>query len=423
MNSIVGFSEFQWRFRGGFKMSAILVNANVIDGLGGTFPGWLVMDRGRILAIGHAGDSLPEDLGQKGENEITDLNGKTLMPGMIDAHVHITADGSADLQAQITNDSPALTALKMAKNCQLSLQAGFTTVRDLGGRNHVNLEVRNAINSGLLQGPTVLSCGRVVCMTGGHGWYMGNEADGPDQIRRAVRQELKAGADVIKLMSTGGVLTMGVDPNARQLSCEELKAGIEEAHNAGRKTTTHALGIGGVANAIEAGIDCIEHGFFLTDELIEKMILKDIWLVPTIIPVIRLIEMGEAGRIPDWVKKKIVSYGDSWKMGAVRARKAGVKIALGTDTGTPFNFHGKNAEELVALVDIGFEPAEVIAATTIRAAELLGLAEDIGSLTSGKKADLVVVHGDPTRDISILSDPTKIVLVYKDGKKVFSQNV
>jgi imidazolonepropionase-like amidohydrolase len=255
-------------------------------------------------------------------------------------------------------------------------------------------------------------------MTGGHGWYMGNEADGADQIRRAVRQELKAGVDVIKFMSTGGVLTMGVDPNAPQLSCSELEAGIEEAHNAGRKTTTHAVGISGVRNAVEAGIDCIEHGFFLTDELIEKMIKKGVWLVPTIVPVIRLIEMGQAGQIPEWVKKKIDAYGESWKMGAVRARKAGIKIAMGTDTGTPFNNHGHNAEELACMVELGFEPTEVIAATTIRAAELLGLSDNIGSLTPGKRADLVIIDGDPLKEISMLSDPRRIVTVYKEGKDI-----
>jgi imidazolonepropionase-like amidohydrolase len=401
-------------------MLTIFKNAYLIDGLGRDFKGWLVTDRERILAVGQNQEALPEEIGSQADHDIVDLGGKTLLPGMIDAHVHITADGSPDLQAQITNDSPVLTALKMIKNCQQTLRAGFTTVRDLGGRQHVNLEVRNAINAELVDGPTVISCGRIVCMTGGHGWYMGNEADGPDQIRRAVRQELKAGADVIKFMSTGGVLTMGVDPNAPQLSCAELKAGVEEAHNAGCKTTTHAVGIGGVRNAIEAGIDCIEHGFFLTDELVEKMVSKNVWLVPTIVPVIRLIEMGAAGRIPEWVKQKIDAYGDSWKMGAIRARKAGIKIAMGTDTGTPFNFHGRNAEELIHMADLGFEPAEVIAITTIRAAELLGLSDDIGSLTPGKKADLVVVDGDPLNDISVLADPTRIVQVYKNGKPMVS---
>jgi len=399
-------------------MAIVFKNANVINGLGSVFWGWLVVDCGIILAVDQDGVSLPEGLGTRADDEIVDLSGKTILPGMIDAHVHITADGSADFQAQITNDSPVLTVLKMINNCQQLMRAGFTTVRDMGGRNHVNLEVRNAINTGLLVGPSIVSCGRIVCMTGGHGWFMGNEADGPDQVRRAVRQELKAGADVIKFMSTGGVLTMGVDPNAPQLSCEEMKAGIEEAHNAGRKTTTHALGIGGIQNAIEAGIDCIEHGFFLTDKLIEKMLKKDIWLVPTLVPVFREIDMGQAGRIPKWVKKKIDALGDTWKMGVIRARKAGIKIAMGTDAGTPFNPHGQNANELIHMVEIGFEPAEVIAATTIRAAELLGLSADIGSLTPGKKADLVVVDGDPMHDISILADPTRIIKVYKEGKQV-----
>jgi imidazolonepropionase-like amidohydrolase len=399
-------------------MPIIFKNAQIITAMNNNFRGWLVVVAEQIAALGSEAESIPDEFRSLPDNMIVDLNGKTLMPGMIDAHVHITAEGAPDLQAQMLNDSPVLTAIKTIKNCSDTLLAGFTTVRDMGGRNYVNLEIRNAINSGLIDGPTILSCGRIICMTGGHGWYMGNEADGPDYVRRAVRQELKAGADFIKLMSTGGVLTMGVDPNAPQLGLSELKSGIEEAHNAGRKTATHAIGIGGVRNAVEAGIDCIEHGFFLTDVLIEKMLKNDVWLVPTIIPVVRMIEMGRAGRLPEWVKKKIDAYGDSWKMGAIRSRKAGIKIAMGTDTGTPFNYHGHNADELSCMIDLGFEPSEVIAATTIRSAELLGLSEDIGSLAAGKKADLVIVDGDPLKDISLLSDLDRIVGVYRHGKEI-----
>jgi len=319
------------------------------------------------------------------------------------------------------NDSPAVTALKMANNCKASLRAGFTTVRDLGGRNHVNLEVRDAINAGLIEGPTVISCGRIVCITGGHGWYMGNEADGPDNIRRAVREELKAGADLIKFMSTGGVLTKGVDPNAPQLGYDELRAGIEEAHNAGKKTTTHAVGLGGVKNAVEAGIDCIEHGFFMSEEIIEKMAEQGTWHVPTIVPVARMIELGRSGGIPDWIMKKIDAYGDTWKMGAIRAREMGIKQAMGTDTGTPFNLHGTNAEELIQMVNMGFEPGEVIICATSRAAELLGVEQEVGSIAPGKKADLVIVDGDPLKDISILSNWEKIVRVYKNGNAVSSE--
>ncbi len=398
-------------------MATLFKNGQIISGSGKVIDkGWVLIEKNTIVAVGSTHDLPPKNA--DGVRESIDLNGMSLLPGMIDTHVHITADGSPNLQAQIINDGQALTAVKMLKNCRQTLNAGFTTVRDLGGRNYVNLEVRDALNAGLMEGPTVVSCGRVVCMTGGHGWFMGNEADGPDQVRRAVREELKQGVDLVKFMSTGGVLTKGVDPHAPQLGLEELRAGIEEAHNAGRKTTTHAIGMGGIKNAVEAGIDCIEHGFFLSEELAEQMAKKDVWLVPTLVPVIRLKEYEVVKFLPDWVNKKVDDYGETWKMGILNARKAGVKIAMGTDTGTPFNLHGQNAQELIHMVDAGLIPQEAIASVTSRAAELLGLEHELGSLVPGKKADFVIVDGNPLEDISVLADQSKIRMVYKNGIQV-----
>ena len=207
-------------------MAVVLDNVQLLDGMGQSRgPAWLVLDQGRIEALGDG--PLPESYHPL---QRLNLPGRTVMPGLIDAHVHLTADGSPDLMAQLLKDSPARAALKMARQAEATLEAGFVALRDLGGRDHVNIDVGRAIDEGEVPGPRVLSSGHVICMTGGHGWVMGLESDGPEAVRRAVRLEIKAGAKVIKFISTGGVLTKGVEPGQPQLSQEEINIGVEEAH-------------------------------------------------------------------------------------------------------------------------------------------------------------------------------------------------
>jgi imidazolonepropionase-like amidohydrolase len=400
------------------KQKTIFKNAAFIDGFGDFFEnGWLSIEGSKIDSVGFNGEPLPNS-SQNPETKVIDLSGHTVLPGLIDTHVHITATGAPDLAHQMLSESPSISALKAANNLANTLKAGFTTVRDLGGRNYVNLQVRDAIEEGLIPGSRVLSSGHVICITGGHGHFMGLESDGPYGVKYSVRKELKAGADLIKFISTGGVLTKGVDPMRYQFDFEEIQAGIIEAHKAGKKTSTHAQGTQGIAFAVKAGIDSVEHGYFLNEKIVEEMLKNDTFLVLTITSLTNIIDTGCKGGIPIWAVDKAKAVMEFAQKSHAMARKAGVKIAMGTDSGTPYNYHGANADELVKMVESGFTPMEALVAATTRAAELMGLNESLASLTPGKLADLLVVAGNPLDDISILTQPDCIESVFKAGIKI-----
>jgi imidazolonepropionase-like amidohydrolase len=264
----------------------------------------------------------------------------------------------------------------------------------------------------------MLCAGHLICMTGGHGWPIGCEADGVDGLRRAAREQLKAGADLVKMIATGGVLTPGSQPGAAQLTLEELRAGVEEAHRAGRKAAAHAQGSEGIRNAVLAGIDSVEHGFFLTTEVIGMMVERGVYLVPTLTAARAIVEHGKKSGIPPSAVDKAMAAWQEHEKSFAKAVEAGVKVAMGTDAGTPFNEHGRNAQELVLLVEHGMSEAEAILSATSRAAELLGIADSVGSISVGKVADLLVVKGDPLEDIAVLTDPESIGCVYQAGKLV-----
>jgi len=395
-------------------MKKLFTNGLIINGLGSyDKKGWVLIEKDKILAVGSPSDEPP-----KGENtEIINLGGKTLMPGLIDAHVHIVPDGSPDFAGQFA-EPLGVQAIKGARNAMRSLEAGITTVRDLGGKDYINLHVRDAVDTGLVEGCRILSSGHVLCMTGGHGWFTGIECDGPDALRRGARQEIKAGADCIKLIATGGVLTPNVNPSFPQLSQEEMQAAIEEAHNAGLKTATHAQGTPGIANAVRAGIDSVEHAYYLTQEIVDIMLEKGIFLIPTIISLTNIVNNAEGKGIPEWAVEKARRVMKAAKTSHTLARECGVRIAMGTDAGTPHNFHGENGNELAAMVDWGFSPMQAIVAATSSAADLLGLKDSIGTIEPGKKADLLVVNGNPLEDISLLGPDGAIEQVLKGGEPV-----
>ena len=245
-------------------MAIIFRKALIVDGRGGLLErGFVVVEKDRIAKVGKGTDP-----GEKNGHEIVDLEGRTILPGMIDCHVHLCIDGSADPIQSLRKDSEQLVTLKAAKNAYLSLSAGVTTLRDLGSLKGITVSLRDAINLGITIGPRIVCCNQAVCITGGQGWEFSRQADGVDEVRQAVREQLRAGANVIKLMSTGGVMTPGIDPGAAQFTYEELRAGVEEAHKAGRKAASHAQGNEGIKNSLRAGIDTIEHGIFLDDEAI-----------------------------------------------------------------------------------------------------------------------------------------------------------
>ncbi|WP_088008854.1 metal-dependent hydrolase family protein [Indiicoccus explosivorum] len=368
----------------------------------------IVVEGGRIVAAGDEAVRMTAD-------ETVDGSGKTAVPGFFDMHVHLGMDGDADPFAQIEKDSQATAAYRHYVNGQKQLKAGVTSVRNLGSKWHIDLEFRNAVNAGLMAGPAVYGSGQAIVMTGGHGYPFSTEADGEDGVRKAARSTLKAGADVLKLMATGGVMTPGVDPGSPQLSEKEMRAAVEEAKHAGKTTASHAQGTEGIQNAVRAGITTIEHGIFLDDETIELMLEYGTVLVPTLAAPYYIVQNAESGAIPPHAVKKAVHCFDVHQESFRKALKAGVKIAAGTDAGTPFNLHGDFAKELELMNAYGMPVRDIITAATYHAAETLNVHHKTGSLEKGKTADFVLLNGDPEDGIGAFRD---VHAVYKEGGRV-----
>ena len=392
-------------------MAVVFRNGNVIVGTGKVIEkGTVVINGNMITFVGPMKRFRPSK-----KDDVFDISGKTILPGLIDAHVHLCLDGSPDPMTSVSKDSIPQLTLKAAYYARRTLEAGVTTIRDMGGRDYVDIAIRDGIESGLLQGPRMICSGRLVCMTGGHGWQFGREASGVDGVREAVREQLKMGVNFIKLIATGGVMTKGMDPGATQFTLEELMAGVEEARKAGRRTATHAQGTEGIKNSLWAGVNSIEHGFFLDDEAIELMLEMNAYLVPTLSAPYQIIRGGVKGGVPRFAVEKSKSVMKSHFQSVRRAYKSKIPIAMGTDAGTPFNCHGENLKETELLVKAGLTPMEAIVATTKTASEALGLEKKIGTLEKGKLADLVVVDGDPLDDISLLQKKDKMLAIMKEG--------
>jgi imidazolonepropionase-like amidohydrolase len=393
-------------------MAIVFRNGNVIIGDGEVIDkGTVTVDGNLLKFVGPGKKYSPSK-----KDAVFDISGKTLLPGLIDAHIHICVDGSPDPMTSLLKDSVPQVTLKAADHARRTLEAGVTTVRDMGGKDYVDLAIRDGIESGILQGPRMLCSGKLVCMTGGHGWQFGREANGVDEVRAAVREQLRAGADLIKLMATGGIMTKGVEPGSTQFTLEELIAGVEEARKAGRRTATHAQGTEGIKNALWAGINSIEHSFFLDDEAIDLLLEMKAFVVPTLCAPYHIIKAGTRKGVPAFAVEKSMKVMKSHWESVKKARKAGVPIAMGTDAGTPFNRHGENLKEMELLVKVGFTPMEAIVATTKTASEVLGLEKRIGTLEKGKLADLVVLDRDPLKDITLFQKKDSLLAIMKEGR-------
>lgn len=389
----------------------ILTEALLLDGTGAPpRPGAAVaVEDGRIVDVGE---------GAAGEGPRLDLGGRALLPGLVNAHVHLCLDGSADPVSAMQREPAALTALRAALHARATLEAGVTTVRDLGGRDYVELAVRRAVEEGLWPGPRILAAGKVICMTGGHGHWIGREADGPDEVRKAVREQLRAGADLVKVIATGGVMTPGVEPGAAQLGPDELRAAVEEAAKAGRRVAAHAQGTRGIADAVEAGVASIEHGIFLTEGTLEAMRARGTVLVPTLVAAARIAEAPPGAGVPAWMVAKSRAVVEAHGASFVRAARAGVRIAAGSDAGTPLNPHGSLLPELRLMARHGMSAAECLRAATATAAELLGVGDRLGRVAPGYLADLVAVEGNPAEDLEALD---RVVLVVARGRVVVNR--
>ena len=384
--------------------------ARVFDGKSkrGTEDGAVVIEGDRIASVGPVTEVPPG-------TEVVDLGDATLLPGLIDAHVHLVWGASAEPHELVARESHALTALRCAQNAALHLRAGVTTVRDVGASGGLSVDVARAVELGVLPGPRVVAAGRVIAMTGGHGWFLGREADGADQVRRAVREEMKEGATCIKLMASGGIYGHEEEPGSPQLTVEEMRAGVEEAHKADRKAAAHAYSVAAITNALDAGVDSIEHGSFLDRETAERMREEGKYLVPTMSVYAAMNEKGFELGAPKYILRKTAEVVEASRQAFRLALEVGVKIAAGTDCGAPGHPHGTLLEELRLMVEAGAPPAQALSFATAAAAELLGLDYELGTLEPGKKADLVAVAGNPLEDIEVLRE---VRLVLRNGVEV-----
>lgn len=382
----------------------ILSNVRLIDGTGRVWEQAAIrIEEDRIAAV-------TEAVAPSTDEEVLDLRGKTVIPGLINCHVHLCLDGSPDFITALMQRSLTENVLFAAKHAEATLRAGITTVRDLGGWEGVDLGLKKAINDGLTLGPRMLVSGKLLCMTGGTGYFIGREVDGPDEARKGAREQLKAGADIIKVFATGGLL----NPCSAQLTFEELRAAMEEAEKAGKLTAAHAQGTTGIKNAIRAGADSIEHGIFLDAEAIDMMLERETFLVPTLAVVYEVIERGPESGMPTLVIEKARRISDPHLDSFRRAREAGVRIAAGNDGGT-VSLADNLASELECMVRAGMPPADALATAHSTAAELLRMSDQIGAVEPGKLADLVVLDADPLADISAVR---QVHMVIKAGQRI-----
>ncbi len=339
------------------------------------------------------------------------IPGTTLLPGLIDCHVHMIYRGDANPRAR--QRTPGQVVMECLENAQADLAGGITAIRDCGGMDHLEFAVRDACNSGRQLGPTIRAAGRMICMTGGHGNFIGRVADGVDDVVKAVREQVHAGADLIKLMATGGVMTPGVDPEDAHYSLEELTAGVAEGHRFHKTCASHAQGAAGIMNAVHAGVDSIEHGIFLSEACVKLMLESGTFLVPTLSALVNMLEHKEKG-IPSYMVEKAERASEHHRRSIRMFNEAGGKLAMGTDAGTPFNFHGQNAWELKYMADLGLDTLDVLQSATANAADLMRL-EGRGRLESGAHADLLLVDGDPATEIEAAADPARHLMVVKNG--------
>lgn len=345
------------------------------------------------------------------------LEAACVTPGLVNAHVHLEMSGEAQTTSVFVLTTPTQRALVCAENARKALFAGVTTVRDLGSTEDLSIDVRDAIVAKKIAGPTVVAAGRAICMTGGHGWFVGRQADGALDVRIAVREQRRAGADCIKFIATGGVLTKGAVPGIEQLSEDELRSGIEEAHRHGMRCAAHAIGLGGIKNALRAGIDSIEHGHLVDEEGIGLFLETGAYLVPTLAAITCIVERGEDAGMPDFVLRKAREIAESAATNLRRARAAGVRFAGGSDAGTPYNFHDGYAYEVELLQSLlAMDAREALHTATFAAADLLGL--ERGTLGIDAPADLLLLAHDIESDARPFRAPRAVI---KDGDIVFER--
>ena len=408
------------------SLSAIRA-ARLIDGSGAPpINDPVVLVRGdTIMAVGTAADvSIPVGA------QIIDLGDLTILPGLIDCHVHITGTPGDGGDTQALRETEGHGAIHGVVNAKTTLESGFTTIRNTGSNSYGDIAVRDMINAGVIPGPRIYVATRGLGITGGHadinGWSphvdlpgYAEIADGVDEVRKAVRRQVKYGADLIKVTATGGVLSAGDAVGAQQYSFEELVAIVEEANRAGIKVAAHAHGASGIVDASNAGVASIEHGSLVDDAGIEAMKANGTFMVPTLYALDFIIDEGAESGVPQYGIDKAISIATAQRKQLRRAYQEGVRFAYGSDAAVfP---HGRNARDFGILVEeLGVPPLEAIKIATADAAELIGIEDHVGTLVANKWADLIAVEGNPLEDIRVLEEGVRFVMkdgvVYKDNR-------
>lgn len=409
------------------ELLKVLKGATLIDGTGmkPVETSALVIKGEIIESVGPA-----ESVSYPADAEVIDLSGKTVMPGLIDAHIHLAGLTSMS-QLSWFMDDPLVHGMRGVIDLWKIIDAGFTTVRDCGGVYAIHL--KTVVNEGGCVGPRIVAAGRAITQTGGHGDVIhslpvdfvsrigfGRVADGVPEVRKAAREQIREGADFLKIMTTGGVMSERDVSTSCQFSLEEIRAFVEEADNVGFRTSSHAQGTRGIKNALVGGVKVIEHGMYLDDECIELMLKNEHFLIPTLAIVESIAVNGpKVGVLPSSVQKARIAqqaHLESFK----KAFKAGVMCGLGTDYLTdPMSPMGKNAVELGMYVTrAALTPMETILCATKNNARVLDMSDKIGTLEPGKLADIIVVEGDPVQNIAVLADRKNILRIYKGGQEV-----
>jgi imidazolonepropionase-like amidohydrolase len=365
--------------------------------------GVLVVEGDRITEIGNDPSNVTGD-----SEDVRSLEALCVVPGMINAHAHLEMSGEAQTTSVFLLTTPTQRTMTCAENASKSLRAGVTTIREIGGTENIAMDLRDAIDAGRLPGPKIVAAGQPICMTGGHGWWAGRQADGPWDVLKAVREQRRGGADCIKFIATGGVLTKGAVPGIEQLTEDEMRAGIEEAHKHGMHCAAHAIGTSGIKNAIRAGIDSIEHGHLVDDEGIRLMVEHGTYLVPTLSAIMCILDAGPDAGMPDFVTRKAREIAEHAEGNLRKARGAGVKFAGGSDAGTPFNYHDAYWRELELMQSmLGMNAREALYAASASAADLLGVKR--GRLQPGETADLLLLDHDIAADLYGFRNPKNVI--------------
>ena len=357
--------------------------------------------KGSVLVDGTVISAVGADLQEPSDAEVIDLQGMTLMPGLFNCHTHLT-NGCEAVETE-AKDICQYT-MQGVENLKKFVTSGVTFIRDVGSRDYIDIDIRNEAKKGRMTAPDMVVSGRIICMTGGHGWTTGRQADGVDECRKAAREQMRAGADWLKVMATGGVMTKGVEPGSPQLNEDELHAVCEEAHKAGMKVATHAQGMTGIKNALRAGVDSIEHGFYMDEWCFDWMRKHNVFYVPTLSAMYWLYVNGTEKGVEKFVMRKVYAAYDAHRETFKKAYLAGVKIACGTDAGTPFNYHDKTGYELVLMNECGMDPWDALASATVNAAELCGVSDSLGVISEGRRANLAVFASNPAENIHAIMD-------------------